>query len=68
MTDADAGVLREAYDLFFGLRLEHQVEQLRAGRPPDDFIDPESLNDLTRRYVRDAFRAVAGVQRGLAGT
>jgi CBS domain-containing protein len=65
LTEADAGVLREAYHLFFGLRLEHQVEQLRAGMPPDDFIDPGSLNDLTRRYVRDAFRAVAGVQRGL---
>jgi CBS domain-containing protein len=66
LTEPEARILGEAYDLFFGLRLEHHVERLRAGSPPDDFIDPEALNDLTRRYVRDAFRAVAGVQRGLS--
>ena len=47
------------------LRLEHQVEQLRAGGTPDDFVDPSSLNPLTRRYVREAFRVVTAVQRTL---
>jgi CBS domain-containing protein len=68
LTRAEAQVLREAYDLFLGLRMEHQVEELREGRAPDDFIDPADLNQLTRRYVRDAFRAVAGVQRGLTNS
>ena len=31
----------------------------QAGEPPDDLIDPKTLNPLTRRYLRDAFRAVA---------
>ena len=48
------------------LRLEHQVEQLRAGGRPDDFVDPSSLNPLTRRYVREAFRVVTAVQRTLS--
>ena len=39
--------------------------QLEAGEPPDDQIDPKTLNPLTRRYLRDAFRAVASVQRSL---
>jgi CBS domain-containing protein len=56
----------EAFDLFMELRLEHQVEQLRAGGTPDDFVDPSSLNPLTRRYVRDAFRVVTAVQRTLS--
>jgi CBS domain-containing protein len=62
-----ARVLEEAYDLFVGLRLEHQVQQLERGAEPDDHLDPRDLNPLTRRYLRDAFREVRAVQRSLAG-
>jgi CBS domain-containing protein len=62
----DATALAEAFDLFTDLRLGHQVAQLRAGQDPDDFIDPRSLNPLTRRYVRDAFRVVTAAQRVLS--
>ena len=61
----DARMLAEAYDLFWRLRLDHQVEQLRAGDRPDDRIDPEALNPVTRGYVREAFHAVSSVQRSL---
>lgn len=66
LPDSDARVLSEAHELFSGLRLEHHIDRLRAGEAPDDFIDPVHLNPLLRRYVRDAFRAVAKVQRGLS--
>jgi CBS domain-containing protein len=62
---AEARALEEAYDLFWGLRLEHQVEQIRQGVEPDNYIDPKALNPLTRRYLRDAFHAVGSVQRAL---
>lgn len=65
LPDTEARTLAEAYDLFAGLRLEHQVHQLEAGIPPDNHLDPKTLNPLTRRYLRDAFRAVASVQKGL---
>jgi CBS domain-containing protein len=58
-----ARTLAEAWDLLAGLRLEHQVEQHRAGLAVDDHLDPASLNPLARRYLREAFRAVAAVQR-----
>ena len=46
------------------LRLDHQVEQVREpGTPPDDFLHPGRLTPLTRSYLKDAFRAVAAVQR-----
>jgi CBS domain-containing protein len=45
--------------------MEHQVEQLRAGRPPDNLIEPASLAPLTRTALKEAFRAVARVQRGI---
>ena len=63
----DARMLAEAHDLFWRLRLDHQVEQLRAGDEPDDYIDPEALNPVTRGYVREAFHAVSAVQRSLKG-
>ena len=62
---ADARMLDEAFDLYSRLRIEHQVEQLRQGEEPDDFMDPEELDALTRRYLRDAFHAVRSLQRKL---
>jgi CBS domain-containing protein len=61
----DARTLIEAFGFIFSLRLDHQVEQLRRGEAPDDFIDPKTLNPLARSYLREAFRAVASVQSGL---
>jgi CBS domain-containing protein len=60
---ADARLLREAFDLMSELRLVHQVEQLRAGIAPDDHVDPESLSALMRAQLKEAFRAVASVQK-----
>ena len=59
----EARVLEEAFELFTALRLEHQVAQIEEGCEPDDHIDPRDLDPLTRRYLRDAFREVAAVQR-----
>jgi CBS domain-containing protein len=62
---ADARTLEEAYDLFTALRLEHQIQQLERGGEPNDYVDPKELSELTRRYLRDAFREVAAVQKSL---
>jgi CBS domain-containing protein len=67
LAEEAAQTLTECYDLFAALRLEHQVRQLEGGERPDDRLDPKALNPLTRRYLRDAFRAVASVQKALAG-
>jgi CBS domain-containing protein len=66
LESAQAQTLTEAFGFIFSLRLDHQVEQLRRGEVPDDFIDPKTLNPLARSYLREAFRAVASVQSGLA--
>jgi CBS domain-containing protein len=62
----DAAVLRDAFELVCALRMEHHVDRLRAGLPPDDLIDPKRLPPLTRTSLKEAFRAVARVQRGIA--
>jgi CBS domain-containing protein len=66
LSEADSRTLEDAYALITGLRFEHQLRQLRAGEPPDDHVDPATLSRLTRSYLREAFRAVAGVQRRVA--
>jgi len=66
MESGEASALAEAFGFITGLRLDHQVGQLRRGEPPDDFIDPKTLNPLARSYLREAFRAVASVQASLS--
>jgi CBS domain-containing protein len=66
LPESDADTLEAAFELFCELRLEHQVRQLERDVEPDDRIDPKTLDSLTRRYLREAFRAVTSVQRALS--
>jgi CBS domain-containing protein len=63
---SDARTLLEAHELVVGLRVRHQLDQLIAGETPDDYINPAELSPLTRSYLREAFRAVAAVQKRVA--
>lgn len=62
----DAHTLRDAFELINNVRLEHQVAQLRAGRRPDDHVDPHEVSALMRAQLRQALRAVASIQRRVA--
>jgi CBS domain-containing protein len=66
LSRSDARTLEDAFELIVDLRLEHQVRQLRAGVAPDDHVDPDSLSALTRSYLKEAFRAIASVQKRVA--
>jgi CBS domain-containing protein len=63
LSGADAHTLIDAFELINNLRLEHQVQQLRAGAEPDDYIDPRELSGLMRTQLKEAFRAVTSVQK-----
>jgi CBS domain-containing protein len=65
LSAADANNLTDAFELAFELRVAHQLELLAADRPPDDLLAPAALSPLARDHLRDVFRAIAGVQRGL---
>ena len=66
LSTEDAGTLRDAFELFSSLRMEHQVGQLRDGERADNLIAPSSLTPVTRTALKEAFRAVARVQHGVA--
>ncbi len=62
LTGDEAETLVGAYEQIHELALEMEVEQLRAGLPVSTYVDPKQLDTLTRRYLRESFRAIAGVQ------
>jgi CBS domain-containing protein len=59
--------LSEAFELFQGVRLEHQIRQVERGIDPDDHLDPNDLSRARRRHLRDAFSQVRAVQKKLGG-
>ncbi|MBV9048322.1 MAG: CBS domain-containing protein [Solirubrobacterales bacterium] len=67
ISDAEAQTLIDAFELAVELRVDHHMQQLRAGAAPDDQLTPAMLSPLIRDHLRDVFRAVAGVQRRLRG-
>jgi len=62
---AGARDLIDAYDLIAETRLRHQAAQVRAGRTPDNFMDPGTLSDLERNHLRDAFVVVRTMQSAI---
>jgi CBS domain-containing protein len=65
LSPEESASLREAFELFSSLRMEHQVSQLREGRAPDNLIEPGRLTSVTRTSLKAAFRSVARVQRAV---
>lgn len=62
----DAGALSDAFRAAFDLRMAHQVEQLAAGRAPDDRIATADLSPFVRNQLREVFRTISAVRRRLA--
>ena len=55
--------LRDAYEVISRVRLNHQLASLDAGRPADNFIDPDALRKSDRVLLKQAFKALAWLQR-----
>ncbi|MFW6323300.1 MAG: DUF294 nucleotidyltransferase-like domain-containing protein, partial [Guyparkeria sp.] len=58
--------LKAAYDFIQRLRLRHQYEQIGRGESPDNLIDPDGLDGLTQRLLKEAFRIARKLQQHLA--
>lgn len=66
LSRAGAAQLGEAYALLTGLRLRHQVAQVRAGRVPDDLLRVGDLDRDARDRLLAALRTVRDVQEATA--
>ncbi len=60
--------LQTSFELLADLRLRHQADQLRAGRPLDNEVDTDSLPRIVRAGLREALRIVDESQRLLPPT
>jgi len=63
LTSDSARNLEHALEFIGTLRLRHQVRQLRAGQPADNFVSPGELSALERSQLKDAFAIVADMQK-----
>jgi CBS domain-containing protein len=65
-TASEAADLGEAYEVISRIRLTHQIACLDAGIEPDNLIDPRKLGKADRILLKEAFKSIAWLQRGVA--
>jgi CBS domain-containing protein len=65
VSDETAEELQTAFATVSRIRLEHQAAQLERGEAPDNHVAPHELPPITRRELKEAFRAIARAQRSL---
>jgi CBS domain-containing protein len=65
LTAAEVSETRDAYQLIARLRLRHQLACLDAGFPPDNFIRPRALSKTDRLLLKEAFKTIAQLERGI---
>ncbi|UCH53014.1 MAG: CBS domain-containing protein [Pseudomonadota bacterium] len=56
----------DAYDFIQLLRLRRHRAQDAKGEPLDNYVNPDELNDLDRRILKEAFRQARKVQSRMA--
>lgn len=65
-TESFAADLIEAFDFMLMLRLRTQLDNMAAGRPLDNTIDPKALNTLDRNLLRDSFKVVKELKASIS--
>jgi CBS domain-containing protein len=54
--------LEHAFEFLMLLRIHHQFDEMMSGKEPDNFINPNELNNLEKRIVKEAFLLVEKMQ------
>ena len=58
-------ILSAAFANIHQLVFEEEIAAIREGRLPTTWISPESLDSLTRRHLRETFRAISSIQSSI---
>ncbi|MFL1406375.1 putative nucleotidyltransferase substrate binding domain-containing protein [Marinobacter sp. M1N3S26] len=66
--DKDANAWQEAYSLIQAIRMRAHQEQLKNGEGLSNYINPDNLNPLDRRILRESFRQAQRLQQKLEVT
>jgi CBS domain-containing protein len=65
LTRDETDSLVRAFEYIYALELGNDIAAIRTDASASTWIAPKELDTLTRRYLREAFRAVAAVQNRL---
>ncbi|CUB02567.1 DUF294 nucleotidyltransferase-like domain-containing protein [Marinomonas fungiae] len=57
--------LKYAMEYLAMVRIRHQVEDVEESREPDNNIEPDTLSDIERRNLKEAFNVLSNSQRFL---
>jgi len=58
--------LADAFRFLWDVRMRHHAEQIHAGLPPDDAVEPAALGPVARSGLKESFRVIRSAQRLLA--
>jgi len=64
--EQDGAAYEEAYHFIQQTRMQQHQQQARAGEPYSNRLDPDILNHLDRRILRESFRQAQRLQSSLA--
>lgn len=65
LTADEAQTLIGAFQYVYTLVLRQEAEALRSGATGSTFVSPRDLDTLTRRHLRESFRAIRSIQARL---
>ena len=54
--------IREAYEFIVYLQISRHLDALAKGEEPNNFLDPQSLNNLQRKMLKESFSVVSRLQ------
>jgi CBS domain-containing protein len=57
-----ADELEHAFEFITLLRIHNQVEQIEGGREIDNFINPNTLSNLEKKTIKEAFHLISRIQ------
>jgi CBS domain-containing protein len=58
--------LEDALEFIASLRIQHQANQIRYGKAPDNYVPPSELSELEREHLKHAFRVIQTMQESVA--
>jgi len=62
LKEEEADILINAFKDIYQLVFEAEIAAIRGGREGSSWISPQNLDSLTRRHLRESFRAVSAIQ------
>jgi CBS domain-containing protein len=54
--------LEQAFEFLMLLRIQHQLEQIEAGKEPNNFINPDRLSNLEKKTLKDICHLISDIQ------